>query len=89
MTSDGAPQRGRKIPARYANILALLILSIMMTCIVSAISTLRSVGFVPHFFEVWPMAWALSWAIAFPTLIVVMPFVRRVVAALVDAEPPS
>lgn len=75
----------RKLPARYANILGLFILSIFMTCIVSGISTLRSIGFAPNFFSVWPVAWLMSWCVAFPTLLVVTPLVRRIVLLLVES----
>lgn len=83
MTNPAPPRRG-KIPARYANLLTALIVSLMMTCIVSAISTLRSIGFAGNFFSVWPVAWAMSWAVAFPVFLVVAPIVRRIVASLVD-----
>ncbi len=81
-----APRRRTKLPARYAPILGLVVLSLFMTCIVSGISTLRGIGFAPNFFEVWPVAWAMSWAVAFPTLMVVTPVVNRIVAGLVEGE---
>ena len=74
------------MPARYAPVLGLVILSLFMTCTVSGISTLRSIGFAPNFFQVWRVAWAMSWAIAFPTLMVVTPVVNRIVAGLVEGE---
>lgn len=83
---SNTPRSRSRLPARYAPILGLVILSIFMTCIVSGISTLRSIGFAPNFFEVWPVAWAMSWAIAFPTLMVVTPLVNRIVAGLVEGE---
>ncbi len=82
-----APPRSRaRLPARYAPILGLVVLSLFMTCIVSGISTLRSIGLAPNFFEVWPVAWAMSWCVAFPTLMVVTPLVNRIVAGLVEGE---
>lgn len=47
-----------------------------MTCVVSLISTWRSVGFVPSFGSLWLGAWALSWIVAFPLLLLVMPLAR-------------
>lgn len=82
--STPAPHRRGKIPVRYAHLLTAFIVSLMMTCIVSGISTLRSIGFAPNFFSVWPVAWAMSWAVAFPVFLFVAPIVRRIVAALVD-----
>jgi len=61
-----------------------LILSLMMTFIVSAISTLYSVGLTPDVHRLWLSAWAMSWLVAFPTLLVVLPVVRRIVALLVE-----
>lgn len=84
--TDPAPRRRARLPARYAPILGLIVLSLFMTCIVSGISTLRSIGFAPNFFQVWPVAWAMSWCVAFPTLMVVTPVVNKIVAALVATD---
>jgi hypothetical protein len=75
-----------KLPARYGRFVMPLLLSIVMTCIVSLISTLRSVGLAPDVLHLWLTAWALSWCVAFPTLLVVLPLVRRLTAALVDGQ---
>ncbi len=77
--------RIRKLPTRYAAIVMPFVLSIFMTCVVSAIATLRSVGFVDGVQWLWLQNWGLSWAVAFPTLLVILPLVRRVVALLVAA----
>ena len=87
MTSFSSPRPRRKLPARYAAILLPLILSVIMTFVISGISTLKSLGPTPAFMATWPAAWAISWLVAFPTLLVVLPLVRRIVALLV--EPPT
>ncbi len=46
---------------------------------VSLIATVRAVGFTRAAVTTWPG----SWAIAFPTLLVVLPVVRRMVAWLI------
>jgi len=61
-----------------------LLLSIVMTCVVSLISTLRSVGLAPDFVRLWLGAWALSWVVAFPLLLVVLPVVRAATERLVE-----
>lgn len=83
MSPRRSNRRPLRLPARYAVILMPLILSLMMTCIISAIATLRSLGPSPEFLALWPGAWALSWLIAFPTLLVILPLVRRLVGMLV------
>ncbi len=63
------------------------VLSVIMTFVVSAIATLRSLGPVPEALKVWPTAWALSWLVAFPTLLLVLPLVRRIVGLIVEPPP--
>jgi hypothetical protein len=72
-----------RLPARYAGIVMPLLLSILMTMIVSFVSTARAVGFPPGFVRIWAGAWAMSWIVAFPTLLVLLPVVRRITAAIV------
>lgn len=73
----------RKLPASAGAWVMPLLLSILMTCIVSLISTLRGVGLVPGLPAIWLSAWGWSWLFAFPTLLLVLPLVRKMTAALV------
>lgn len=77
-------RKRRKLPARYAAILSPLVLSLLMTFIVSLISTLKSLGFHPALPAIWLAAWGLSWLVAFPTLLLVLPVVRRIVGWLCE-----
>jgi len=61
------------------------LLSVFMTCIVSLISTLKGVGVAPGVLRTWLGAWAVSWVIAFPTLLLVLPLVRKATAFVVEA----
>jgi predicted lysophospholipase L1 biosynthesis ABC-type transport system permease subunit len=88
MTETSAPRSRGKLPARYASIVMPLVLSIIMTFVVSAIATLKSLGPTPAFLDTWPSAWALSWLVAFPTLLAVLPLVRRIVGLVVETPPP-
>ncbi|KRR26825.1 hypothetical protein CQ14_20160 [Bradyrhizobium lablabi] len=89
MTPSPAPRRRGKLPARYAAIVMPLVLSVLMTFVVSAISTLRSLGPTSAFLATWPAAWAISWLVAFPTLLAVLPLVRRIVALAVETSRPN
>jgi membrane protein implicated in regulation of membrane protease activity len=75
------------IPAKHATILFGLILSGLMSLIVSGLSTARAVGLVDGFVLLWLGNWTVSWAIAFPTVLVVAPLTRRIVARLVRQGP--
>ena len=74
-----------KLPARSARWVTPLLLSVFMTCIVSLISTLKGVGVAPGVLRIWLGAWAVSWVIAFPTLLLVIPLVRKATAFVVEA----
>jgi len=74
----------KKIPNRYTSIVLPFLLSIIMTFVVSMVSTLRSLGLEEFSIYVWMPAWTISWLIAFPTLLLVLPVVRKITAILVQ-----
>ena len=67
-----------KIPVRYSNILFGGILSIIiMVTIISGAVVLVTEGFSPDFPAHWFKDFATAWTIAFPTVLVVAPWVRK------------
>lgn len=76
--------QSRKLPARYIGVVQPFVLSIFMSLIVSGVATLKNIGLAPDFLPAWMSAWAISWVIAFPTLLFVLPVVKRIVALVVD-----
>jgi hypothetical protein len=83
MTSSAYP----RLPARYAGVVMPFFLSVLMTFVVSGISTVKALGPTAEFLQTWPSSWALSWIVAFPTLLLVLPLVRRLVTLVV--APPA
>jgi Protein of unknown function (DUF2798) len=69
-----------KIPARHSHLLFGALLSIIMVSIISGTVTLINQGYGPEFFTRWFRGFITAWPVAFPTVLVVAPFVRRVVA---------
>jgi hypothetical protein len=45
---------------------------------------LRGVGLAPGVLQLWLGSWGVSWLIAFPTLMAVLPFVRRLTGKVVE-----
>jgi len=74
------------IPARFAPVLFGFILSGLMSCMVSGIATVRVLDADTALFGAWMTAWVFSWLVAFPTVLVVAPFTRRIVARLVVSD---
>jgi hypothetical protein len=68
------------LPARYAPLLFSALLSAIMVCIVSAFVLLSSQGLQPAFATHWLKSCMTTWPVAFPTVAIVAPLVRRFVA---------
>lgn len=74
------------IPQKYSHILFGMILSGLMSCLVSGIATFRAVGFVAEMPGLWFPSWLASWAVSFPTVLVVAPLARSLVARLTTSD---
>ncbi|WP_205619103.1 DUF2798 domain-containing protein [Halomonas halocynthiae] len=70
------------IPARFAPILFSALLSAIMVCIVSAFVLATSQGFHSGFAIQWIKSCLTTWPVAFPTVTIVAPLVRKVVGRL-------
>ena len=67
------------IPAKYGQFTFIFFVSICMSCVVSGVSVLNTAGFVDALFGLWMNAWFKSWIVAFPSLLIIAPLVRRFV----------
>ena len=76
-----------KIPYKFTPVVFAFLMSMLMAFIMSALLTLVNLGPVPDFLAKWMGAFPIAWICAFPTVLVVSPIVRRLVAHFV--EPPS
>ncbi|HQW37640.1 MAG TPA: DUF2798 domain-containing protein [Usitatibacteraceae bacterium] len=68
-----------RIPSRFAPILFSALLSAIMVAIVSAFVLTTTQGLHAGFPAQWLRSCATTWPIAFPTVAVVAPWVRRIV----------
>ena len=78
-----------RIPVRFAPLLFSALLSAIMVAIVSAFVLITSQGLQPGFVAQWTRSCLTTWPIAFPTVFVVAPLVRRMVARLTVVETPG
>lgn len=77
--------RFSKLPAGTRFIVTPMILSLLMSGVVASIATIRALGLAPDLAASILKAWAMSYVVAFPSALVVMPIVRRIVDRLVEA----
>lgn len=68
-----------RIPNKYAPLLFSALLSAIMVCIVSAFVLTISQGIDASFPAKWLRSCVTTWPVAFPTVAVVGPWVRKVV----------
>lgn len=68
-----------RIPARFAPLLFSAMLSAIMVCIVSAFVLTISQGIDNNFPAQWLRSCLTTWPVAFPTVAVVAPWVRKFV----------
>jgi hypothetical protein len=71
-----------RIPTRFAPILFGALLSMIMVAIVSAFVIATSQGVQPGFIAQWSKSCMTTWPLAFVTVTVVAPLVRKVVARM-------
>lgn len=71
-----------RIPARFAPIVFSALLSAIMVCIVSAFVLITSQGIHPGLPAQWLKSCITTWPVAFPTVAVVAPWVRRIVGRI-------
>jgi hypothetical protein len=71
-----------RIPVRYSPILFGALLSAIMVAIVSAFVLTITQGVHEGFLAQWLRSCVMTWPVAFPTVTLVAPWVRRVVGSV-------
>jgi len=73
-----------RLPAKYGNLLFGGLLSSIMVTIISGTVVAVNQGLTPDFPHQWFNGFATAWPVAFPTVLVVAPRVRKLVARLTE-----
>lgn len=82
----GARTPSRKLDACYGPPLVGVLTSATLALIMSGALLLVNRGLVPGFVTLWMRSFGVAFLVAFPTSMVVVPLVRRVVGAMVQTE---
>lgn len=69
---------------RHAPTLLAFFTSLFMSCLMSMVITFVNIGLQPDFLARWLHAFALAFSIAFPAILMVLPFAKRLVEHLVS-----
>jgi len=74
------------VSSKYLNQVQAFLLSGFMSFIMSAVITYINLGFVEAFIAIWFHAWLVAYAIAFPTILLVFPFARKLAMKIASKE---
>lgn len=69
---------------KAAEVIMPLLLSTLMTLVVSLVTTFTALGLAGFTLSGWLQAWGMSWLIAYPTLLLVLPLVRRLTILIIS-----
>jgi hypothetical protein len=69
--------KSRSISRKYQPIVFAFFMALVMSCLMSFVVTTVNVGFVSNLLPIWLKAWGVAFSVAFPTIIVVAPIVRK------------
>ena len=73
-----------KIPKKYTGLLFAFIMSLLMAFLMSGVLTVVFVGLHNQFLTQWLSGFLHAWPIAFPSILVIAPVVRKIVFALTE-----
>jgi len=71
------------ITQKAGNILSMFLMVLIMTCVVVFVSTAVNFGFSDDFVIRWIRGWGLACVVAFPVVLIIMPFIRKAVGKLI------
>lgn len=71
------------IPKRYEFLLFALLMSSFMTFIMSGVVSYINIGLVDGFLKIWSIAFVKAFLVAFPSVLIVVPLVKRLVTKLI------
>ncbi len=76
-----------KLSTKWAAVVIPFFLSFLMSGIISMVTMLRNLGWTEGFFGLWFHNWMLAWAFAFPSVLLLLPAVRKLATKFVDIPP--
>jgi len=78
------------IKQQYYRYLYSFFMSLMMSCFMSFVITLFNIGLVDNFLSIWRHSWAFAFMVAYPSVLMFTPVVKRITDAFVEeGSPPS
>jgi hypothetical protein len=74
------------IKNKYRNLVFAFFMALLMSCIMSFVISVFNVGLVDNIVFIWLKAWLFSFIVAFPTVTLVSPMVRRLTDLVLESQ---
>ena len=71
------------ICAKYTSAAFSFFMALLMSCVMSMVITLTNLGVVEGLFVIWLKAWGSAFIVSFPTIVMISPLVKRLVALVI------
>ncbi len=71
------------IPKQYTPLVFSFFMAFLMSGIMSCVITVFNIGWVENLLLIWLKAWAFAFVIAFPTIVLISPIVRKLVSFVI------
>ncbi len=71
---------------KHQGVVFSFLMALIMSGFMSCVILLINLGFTEQFLHIWLKAWATAFLIAFPTILTLAPFVRRVSLAFIREQ---
>lgn len=71
------------IDRQYQNMVFAFLMALLMSCCMSFALTVFNLGWQHELWHAWIKAWSFAFVVAFPTIQVVAPIVRKLVGVLI------
>ncbi len=74
------------IPQKYTQYVFSFFMALLMSCLMSLVISIYNIGLVDDIVSIWLKAWVFAFFVAFPTVIIVSPLVKKLVGLVVDSS---
>lgn len=74
------------IPPKYAPLVFSFFMALLMSGLMSMVITIYNIGLVDGLAGIWLRAWVFAFIVAFPSIVVVTPLVRRLTGLVLARE---
>ena len=74
------------IDRKYQHIVFAFFMALLMSCLMSLVISIFNVGFANNILYIWLKAWSFAFTIAFPSVVIVSPVVRKLVSITLKQE---